>query len=83
MRSHNGTVEQDMLHVRIIGEMLMQIGPHPMLAPTRKAFVNRIPVPLFFRKQPPLRSAAQNPQNRFHELPALCFLTCIGAGVLL
>ncbi len=83
MRSHNGAVQQDMLHIWVIGEMLMQIGPHFVLAPTRKAFVDRIPVTPFFGKQAPLRSAAQDPQNRFHELSAFCFLACISSGMLL
>jgi hypothetical protein len=83
MRPHNGAVEQDILHVRIFGEMLMQIDPHPMLAPTRKAFVDRIPVALVFRKQAPLCATAQDPQNRFHELPTFSFLSCIRSGVLL
>jgi hypothetical protein len=83
MRSHNGTVEQDLLHIWIIGEMLMHISPHLMLTPTRKAFVDRIPVPLVFRKQAPLRAAAQDPQNSFNELPTFCFLSCISSGVLL
>lgn len=83
MCSHDGTVEQDLLHIRIVGEMLMHIDPHPMLAPTGKTFVHRIPVPPFFGKQAPLGTTAQDPQNCFHELSAVRFLTCIGSGVLL
>lgn len=83
MRPHNGAIEQDLLHIRIVGEMLMHIYPNPMLAPTRKAFVDRIPVALVFRKQAPLRTAAQDPQDGFNELPALCFRTGICSGMLL
>jgi hypothetical protein len=72
-----------LLHIRIIGEVLMHIAPHCMLAPTRKAFIDRIPVALGFRKQAPLGATAQNPQDGFHELSAFCFLTCIGPGMLL
>lgn len=63
--------------------MLMHIAPHLMLALTRKAFVDRILVPLVFRKQAPLGATAQDPQDGFHELSALCFLTCICTGMLL
>ncbi len=83
MRSHNGAVQQDMLHIWVIGEMLMQIGPHFVLAPTRKAFVDRVPVTMLFRKQAPLRSAAQDPQNCFYELSAFGFLARICSGMLL
>jgi hypothetical protein len=83
MRSHNGTIEQDLLQIRIIGEMLMQIRPHLVRTPTRKAFVDRIPVPLLFRKHAPLCAAAQDPQNSLHELPTFCCLSCIRSGVLL
>jgi hypothetical protein len=57
--------------------------PHLVLTPTRKAFVDRIPVPLLFRKHAPLCAAAQDPQNSLHELPTFCFLSCIRSGVLL
>jgi hypothetical protein len=83
MRSYNGTVQQEIPHIRIIGKMLMQIGPYPMLTPPRKAFVDRIPVALVFRQQTPLRAVAQDPQNRFHELSAFGRLACIGSGMLL
>jgi hypothetical protein len=49
MRSHNATVEQDLLYIWIIGEMLMQISPYLVLTPTRKAFVDAVPVALVFR----------------------------------
>jgi hypothetical protein len=83
MRSHNGAVQQDIFHIWIIGELLMHVCPHAMRAPPRKAFVDRVPMTMRFRKQAPLRTAAQDPQNRFHELPAVCFLTGIGPGMLL
>jgi hypothetical protein len=83
MRAHNGAVEQALLHIGTIGEMLMHIRPHLVFTPPCKAFVDRIPVPLVFRKQAPLRAAAQDPQNRFDKLPIFCFLSCIRAGMLL
>lgn len=83
MRSYDGTIQQDILHIRIVGEMLMHIGPHLVLTPARKAFIDGVPIALVFRKQTPLGSAAQDPQNRFHELPAIGFLSCICPRVLL
>lgn len=83
MRAHNGTVKQDLLHIWIVGEMLMHIAPHRMLAPPRKAFVDRIPVAPVFRKQAPLGAAAQDPQDGFHELSAFSFVASIGSRVLL
>jgi hypothetical protein len=63
--------------------MLMHIFPYLVLAPAGKAFVDAVPVALVFRKQAPLGSAAQDPQDGFDELPAVCLLTSVGSGVLL
>ena len=83
MRADNGAVQQDIFHIGIIDELVMHICPHVVLAPSCKAFVNRVPVTLFFRQQAPLSTAAQDPQDRFHELPAICFCTSIRPGMLL
>jgi hypothetical protein len=61
----------------------MHICPNSIHAPSSKAFVDCIPDALFFWKHPPLRPAAQYPQNGFNEPPTFCFFSCIGTGVLL
>jgi hypothetical protein len=83
MRSHDRAVQQKIFHIWVIGEMLMHIFPYLVFAPARKAFVNAVPVPLVFRKQSSLGPTAQDPQDSFHELPALCFLPSIGPRVAL
>jgi hypothetical protein len=83
MGSHDRAVQQDILHIRVIGKMLMQILPYLMFTPARKALVDAVPVTVFFGKQAPLGSATQDPQNSLDELPALRFLASIGSGVAL
>lgn len=83
MRSQDGAVQQDMLHIWVIGKMLMHLRPYLVLTPAGKALIDCVPIALLFGKQPPLGSAAQDPQNRFHELPAFCFLSSIGSRMLL
>ena len=57
--------------------MLMPIFPHLVVAPAGKVFVDTVPVAVFFRKQSPLGSAAQDPQDGFDEQPAVSFLASI------
>jgi hypothetical protein len=83
MGSYDGAVQQDMLHIRVIGKMVMHLFPYSVVAPTGKALVDAVPVTVFFGKQSPLGPAAQDPQDGFDEQPAFSFLASIGPGVVL
>jgi len=83
MRSYNGAVQQNILHIRIIGEMLMHFFPHLMLTPARKAFVNAVPVTVAFRKQSPLGSTPQDPHYCLDELAAIYLLSSVHSWMAL
>ena len=83
MCSDDAAVQQNILHIRVIGEMLKHIFPDLMLAPTGKALVDAVPVAEFLGKQSPLGSAAQNPQDGFDEQPAFSINASISPGMAL
>ena len=82
MRPNDGAIQDQVLHVGVIGKMLMHIFPNPMIAPARKALVDTIPVAVLFRKQAPLGSAAGDPQHSFQEKTAVSLLAGIGSRVV-
>lgn len=61
----------------------MHIFPYLMVAPTGKALVDAVPVAVFFGKQAPLGSAAQDPQDGFDELSAFNIIAGISPGMVL
>jgi len=63
--------------------MLMHIFPYSVVAPTGKAFVDAVPLAEFLGKQPPLGSAAQDPQDGFDELSAFSIIAGISPGMVL
>lgn len=83
MGSYDAAIQQDILHIRVIGKMLMHIFPYLVVAPTGKALVDAVPVTVLFGKQAPLGSAAQHPQDGFNELSAVSFIARICSGVVL
>jgi len=71
MRANNGAVNEQVFKVWISGAKLMQLLEDASLGPTSKAFIDRIPVAVFFGKQPPLSTAARNPEDGREEALAL------------
>ena len=78
MSPDDGAIEDQVLHIRVIGEMLVHLCPYIVVIPARKAFVDAIPVPVFLRQPAPLGSGPGNPQHPFDEAPTLTFLSHIG-----
>jgi hypothetical protein len=83
MGPDHAAVQDQVLHVRIIDEMLMHIFPDVVFAPASKAFVDAVPPALLLGQQPPLGTASRNPQHGFQEKSTLGFLAGIGAGMAL
>jgi hypothetical protein len=71
MSANNGAVNEQVFKVWISGAKLMQLLKDTRSSPAGKAFVDRIPVAVFFGKQPPLRTAARNPENGREEATTL------------
>ncbi len=83
MGSHDGAIDDQMLHIRVIGKMLMHLGPNTVVVPASKALVDTIPVAVLFRQQAPLGTAAGYPQYGFDKAPALTFLSYVSSGTVL
>ena len=47
--------------------MLEQLLKDLKLAPSGEAFIDRVPVAVLARQEPPLRAATSNPQDGFEE----------------
>jgi len=60
--------------------MLKEFFKDTGLTPARKAFVNRVPIAVFFRQKPPLRTGAGDPENGFEKVTAIIFLPDINVG---
>jgi hypothetical protein len=83
MGPDHAAVQDQVLHIRIIDEVLMHIFPDVVFAPASKAFVDTVPPTILLRQQAPLGTAARNPQHGFQEKPTLGFLVGIGSGMAL
>lgn len=77
MGTNHGAIENDALHVGVLGKMLVHGRPNPALFPTGESFVDTVPLAISFRKLSPLRTAAQHPVDAFHKLTTRFLATCI------
>ncbi len=83
MGADHAAVQDQVLHVRVIDEMLMHVFPDVVFAPAGKTLVDAVPLAILLRQQAPLGSAARDPQHGFQEKPTLGFLAGIGSGMAL
>ena len=74
MSTYHRTINNDMLHIRVIGKVVMHSVPDALLAPTDKPFVDGVPLAVLLWQQSPLGTASRDPQDAFDEAPALGFL---------
>src|SRR3989304_2292509 len=81
MGPNDRAIQDQVLHIWVIGKMLMHIFPDPVVAPASKALVDAIPVAVLFRQQAPLCSAAGDPKHSFQEKTTVSFLASIGSRV--
>jgi len=83
MRSYNGAIQQYVLHIWVARKMLMHIFPHMVIAPSRKTFVDAVPVSVAFWQQSPLRSASHNPHHCLDEFATVGFFSCVSPWMVL
>jgi hypothetical protein len=67
-----------MLHVSVTGDRLMKSLEDALPTPTCEAFIDGIPVAVFFGKQSPLCAAASDPQDGFEEESAILLSSDVG-----
>ena len=70
MRSDNGRINHDALHVGLRCEMLKHRCPNPTLRPAIKALVHGVPLTVLLWEESPLRSAAGHPEDACDEVLA-------------
>jgi hypothetical protein len=71
MSTNDGAINEQVLEVWISGAKLMQLLEDAGFSPTGEAFIDGIPIAVFFGQQSPLRTAARNPEDRGEEATAL------------
>src|SRR5688500_7086896 len=71
MSANDGAVNEQVFEVWISGAELMQLFKEAGVSPTGKAFIDRIPIAVFFGQQSPLRAGARNPKDGREEAAAL------------
>jgi len=70
----NGRINQQIFQVAVTAQMVKQFFKDTSPAPPGEAFVNSIPVAVFFGQKPPLRAGAGDPENGFEKVSAIIFL---------
>jgi hypothetical protein len=80
MGANDGAIQDQPFQVGFTHELLMHRCPNAALVPAGKAFVNTIPVAVFFGQQAPLRTAAGHLEDRFQELPRRRLIPDINLG---
>ena len=73
-------VDDEVFHIRVVGEMLMQEFPDTPVGPAGKPFVDAVPVPILGWEESPLGAGAVHPQHGFYETSAFLFLTDVQFG---
>jgi hypothetical protein len=61
------TIQNDILHIRVLCEMVMHGLPDPLFAPAGKPLTHAIPVSIFHRQQAPLGATPQDPEHAFQK----------------
>ena len=77
MRPDHRAVDDEIFHVRRVGEMLMQQFPDTPVGPAVKPFVDAVPILVPGWEESPLGPGAVDPQDGLYETSAFFFLTNI------
>ena len=79
MRPNNGAVDNQVLHIRVIGKVGMHLRPDAMVAPAGEPFIDGVPGTVFTRQEAPLGPGSGYPENALEKTATLARLTDIGA----
>jgi hypothetical protein len=79
VRPDDGAVNDQVFHIRVIGEIGVHLFPDAMVAPAGEALVDAVPIAILLWQKAPLCAGAGYPKNRFNEETTSIFLTDIGA----
>ena len=70
MGTDDGAIEDQVLHIWVMGKMLVHPFPDAFLAPAGEPFVDSVPAARGFWQQAPLGAAAGHPENGVNETAA-------------
>jgi hypothetical protein len=79
MSTDDRAVNKQILHVRIIDEMLVHLFPDFVIAPSCISFVDTVPFAIRRWQQSPLGTASGDPEHSFDKPSAVGFLANIGS----
>ena len=82
MGPDHGAVDDEVFHVRVVGEMLMHQFPDTPVGPAGKPFVDAVPIAVLGGEEPPLSTGPVHPQHGFNETSALLFPANVQVGAL-
>jgi hypothetical protein len=83
MSPDDGAIDNQMLHIRVIGKMVMHLLPNAVITPAGKAFVDAIPGAVLLWQQAPGGPATGDPQDAFNKASALTFMSHVSSGTVL
>lgn len=82
MGSDHRAVDNQILHVWLIGKVLQHLFPNAVVTPAGKPLVDAVPLAVLLWEQAPLRAAAVYPEHGFQEAAALGFVADIDARII-
>jgi hypothetical protein len=77
MGTDHRAINDEVFHVRFIGEVLMHSFPNTLFTPAGEPLVDAVPLTVLGRQQSPLGTASANPYDGFNEAAAFCFLSYV------
>ena len=60
-------VDHQPFKVRLVDQLLQQLFPDALVTPAAETTMGVFPVPVIWRKIPPRRAGAKNPENRIQK----------------
>ena len=73
MGTNHSAVNDEVFHIRVIGEVLMHSLPDTLVAPAGEPLVDAVPSAILGWEQSPLGAGPGDPQDTFDKAPAFSF----------
>ena len=70
MGTDDGAIQDQVLHIWVMGKLLVHPFPDAFLAPAGEPFVDSVPAAIGCWQEAPLGAAAGHPENGFNEAAA-------------
>ena len=81
MGADDGTINDQVFRIRVIGQTVMQRRPNAPVAPAGIAFVDGVPVAVFCGQETPRRAGTGNPEYAGNETTAMVSAADVEVGV--